>query len=98
MKKEPEESLDSGWRYRTACDHINPTFENLRINQETQTTLRTSLRVKDTGVQYSSPSESSDSDSSDSDDNIEGMENITVAKQYLNSHSLSSKDLYTAPA
>ena len=98
MNKEPEESLDSGWRYRTACDHVNPTFENPRINQETQTTIQGSLKVKDTGAQYSSPSESSDSASSDSNDNIEGTENITVAKQYLNRHSLSSEDLYTALA
>ena len=53
--------------------------------------------VKDTGAQYSSSSDSSDSDSSDSDENIEGTENITVAKRYLNRHSLSSEDLYTAP-
>ena len=55
------------------------------------------MRVKDTGAQYSSPSDSSDSNSSDSDTDLEGTENITVAKQYLNRHSLSSEDLYTAP-
>ena len=45
----------------------------------------------------SSPSDSSDSESSNSDENIEGTGNITVAKRYLNRHSLSSEDLYTAP-
>ena len=56
------------------------------------------MQVKDTGAQYSSPSESSDSNSFDSDADIEGTKNITVAKQYLKRHSLSSEDLYTAPA
>ena len=55
------------------------------------------MRVKDTGAQYSSPSDSSDSNTSDSDSDIEGTENIIVAKRYLNRHSLSSEDLYTAP-
>ena len=53
--------------------------------------------MKDTGAQYSSPSDSSDSSSSDSDSDIEGTENITVAKHYLHRHSVSSKDLYTNP-
>ena len=52
---------------------------------------------KDTRAQYSSSSDDSDSENSDSDENIEGTENITVTKRYLNSHSLSSEDLYTAP-
>ena len=53
--------------------------------------------MKDTGAQYSSPSDSSDSSSSDSDSDIEGTENITVAKRYLHRHSVSSEDLYTNP-
>ena len=55
------------------------------------------MQVKDTGAQYSSPGDSSDSNSSYSDTDIEGTKNIMVAKQYLNRHSLSSEDLYTAP-
>ena len=51
----------------------------------------------DTGAQYSSPSDSSNSSSSDSDSEIEGTENITVAKQYANRHSISYEDLYTNP-
>ena len=51
----------------------------------------------DTGAQYSSPSDSSDSTSSDSDSEIEGTENITVAKWYVQQNSLSSEDLYTNP-
>ena len=55
------------------------------------------LHVIDTGALYSSPSDSSDSSSSDSDSDIEGTKNITVAKQYLHRHSISSEDLYTNP-
>ena len=53
----------------------------------------------DTGAQYSSPSDGSDSrsTSSDSDSEIEGTENITVAKRYVRQDSLSSEDLYTNP-
>ena len=51
----------------------------------------------DTGAQYSSPSDSSDSTSSDSDSEIEGTENITVAKRYAHQCSISHEDLYTAP-
>ena len=52
---------------------------------------------KDTRAHYTSSSDDSDSDTSDYDENIEGTENITVTKRYLNSRSLSSEDLYTAP-
>ena len=52
---------------------------------------------KDTRAQYSSSLDDSDSESSDYDENIEGTENITVTKRHLNSRSLSSEDLYTAP-
>ena len=51
--------------------------------------------MKDTGAQYSSPSDSSDSNSSDFDSDIEGTENITVTKCYLYRHFVSSEDLYT---
>ena len=53
--------------------------------------------MADTGAKYSSPSDSSDSSSLDSDSEIEGTENITVAKQYMNRHSISHEDLYTNP-
>ena len=51
----------------------------------------------DTGAQFSSPSDSSNSSTLDSDSEVEGTENITAAKRYLNRHSLFSEDLYTAP-
>ena len=92
-----EETLDRDSRYYTACNYIHPTSDTNSADQETQTKSLNVFRVKDTGAQYSSPSDSSDSESSDSDENIEGMENITVVKRYLNRHLLSSEDLYTAP-
>ena len=95
--REFEENSNSGWRYTTACEYNNPIPDGFQTNQQTQTALLQPLRVKDTGAQYSSPSDNSDSNSSDSDSDIEGTENITVAKQYLNRHSLSSEDIYTAP-
>ena len=91
-----EETLDRDSRYYTACNYIHPVSISNSTDQETQTKPVNVLRVKDTGAQYSSPSNSSDSESSDLDENIEGTENITVAKRYLNRHSLSSEDLYTA--
>ena len=50
-------------------------------DQQTQTDITHILQVKDTGAQYSSPSDSDDSSSSDWDSDIEGMENITVARR-----------------
>ena len=97
VNTEPEDKVDIGWKHRTVCEYITPTPKKFRPNQGTQTVVAASLQVKDMGMQYSSPLGSSDSDSSDSDDNIEGIENITVEKRYLNRHLLSSKDLYTAP-
>ena len=63
-----------------AHEHLYPRYYYPRNNQETQTTPIQSLNVRDTGAQYSSPSDDSDSSSSDSDSDIEGTENITVAK------------------
>ena len=55
------------------------------------------MQVKDTGAQYSSPSDPDDSSSSEFDSDIEGTENITVTKHHINRHSASSEDLYTDP-
>ena len=56
------------------------------------------LQVKDTGAQYSSPSDTDDTSSSEFDSDIEGTENISVTKRYINRRSASSEDLYTNPA
>ena len=69
----------------------------VKNDQQTQTEIVGTLHVKDTGAQYSPPSDASDTGSYDSDSDIEGTENITVAKRYLHRHSVSSEDLYTNP-
>ena len=88
---------NSNWRFTTAHErfYLDPYY--IKNHQQTQTEITPTLYVKDTGAQYSSPSDSSDSDSSDSDSDIEGTENITVSKRYLHRHSVSSEDLYTNP-
>ena len=53
--------------------------------------------MKDTGAQYSSPSDSNDSSSSNFDSDIEGTENITVTRRHIHRCSTSSEDLYTNP-
>ena len=67
----------SNWRYTTAHERLYPDPYYLKNDQQTQTEITRTLQVKDTGAQYSSPSDSSDS-SSDFGSDIEGTENITV--------------------
>ena len=88
---------NSNWRYTTAHGRLYPDPYDIKNDQQTQTEVTHTLQVKDTGAQYSSPSDSSDSSSSDLDSDIEGTENITVAKRYLHKHFVSSEDLYTNP-
>ena len=97
LNKEGDETVDRPSRYYTACHYIHPTVSYNHTNQETQTTQTNLVSDRDTRAPYTSSSEDSDSDTSDYDENIEGTENITVTKRYLNSRSLSSEDLYTAP-
>ena len=88
---------NSNWKYTTAQDQVYPQPSYIKDDKFTQTELIPTLKVKDTGAQYSSPSDSSESGTSDSDSDIEGTENITVTKRYLHRHSVSSEDLYTNP-
>ena len=88
---------NSNWKYTTAHEQLYPDPYYLRDDKYTQTELTPTLHVKDTGAQYSSPSDSSESSTSDSDSDIERTENITVAKCYLHRHSVSSEDLYMNP-
>ena len=97
LNRDFDQLSNSNWRYMTAHERFYPDPYYLKNDQQTQTELTPTLQVKDTGAQYSSPSDSSDSSSSDSDSDIEGTENITVAKCYLHRHSVSSEDLYTNP-
>ena len=92
-----EELSNSNWRYTTARKPYYPVPHCLKSDQETQTEIIQPLQVIDAGAQYSSPSESSDSSSSDSDSDIEGTENITVAKRYVRQLISSEEDIYTAP-
>ena len=88
---------NSNWKYTTAQEQLYPDPHYLKDDKQTQTELTLTPHIQDTGAQYSSPSDSSDSSASNSDSDIEGTENITVAKHYLHRHSVSSEDLYTNP-
>ena len=81
----------SNWR-------VYPDPYRYKNDQQTQTEIQDILQVKDTGAQYSSPSDTDDSSSSEFDSDIEGTENISVTKHYINRRSASSEDLYTNPA
>ena len=97
MNRDSDNFTNSNWRYITANEPLYPDPYFLKNDQQTQTDITHTLHVKDTGAQYSSPSDSDDSSSSDVESDIEGTENITVAHHYLNRHSASSEDLYTNP-
>ena len=93
LNRDSDHFSSSNWRYTTANEQVYPNLYYLKNDQQTQTAITHTLQVKDTGAQYSSPSDSDDSSSSE----IEGTENITVAKCYLHRHFASSEDLYTNP-
>ena len=97
LNRDSEKFSTSNWRYTTAHELLNPDPYYFKNDQQTQTEISHTLQVRDTGAQYSSPSDSSDSSSSDFDSDIEGTENISVAKHYIHRHSASSEDLYTNP-
>ena len=86
----------TSWQYFTAQELSDHTTVSAKTDKETQTCKPPQILVKESGAQYSSLSDDSDSDSSDSESELEGTENITVVKRYLNRHSLSSDDIYTA--
>ena len=88
---------NSNCRYTTTYEQFCPDPYYLKNDQQTQTEATHTLHVKDTGAQYSSPSDDSDSSALGFDSDIEGTENITVAKRYLHRHFVSSEDLYTNP-
>ena len=88
---------NTNWRSTTTYQRVCPDPYYLKNDQQTQTDATHTLHVKDTGAQYSSPSDDSDSSDSDFDSDIEGTENITVAKRCLHRHFVSSEDLYTNP-
>ena len=97
LNRDSDNFTNSNWRYITVNEPVCPDPYLLKNDQQTQTDITHTLHVKDTGAQYSSPSDSDDSSSSDVESDIEGTENITVVHHYLNRHSASSEDLYTNP-
>ena len=97
LDRDFEHFSNSNWRYTTANEPIYPDPYLFKNNQQTQTEIQDILQVKDTGAQYSSPSDTNESSSSDFDSDIEGTENITVTRQHINRRSASSEDLYTNP-
>ena len=88
---------NSNWRYTGSNQPVYPDPYRYRNNQQTQTDIQDILQVKDTGAQYSSPSDTNESSSSDFDSDIEGTENITVTRRHINRRSASTEDLYTNP-
>ena len=97
LNRDCDHLSNSNWRYTTTNKRLYPDPYYFKNDQQTQTEITCILQVKDTGAQYSSPSDSSESSSSDFDSDIEGTENITVAKCYLHRHFVSLEDLYTNP-
>ena len=81
----------------TITKPVYPHDYRYRNDQQTQTDTQDTLQVKDTGAQYSSPSDFNESSSSDFDSDIEGTENITVTRGHIHRGSASSEDLYTNP-
>ena len=102
IDREFEELANSNWQYTTACNYPPPLPPFPKTNQVTQTDPIKVLRLVHTGAQCNLPpddsggSEDSSTSSSNSDDEIEGTENITVAKRYHNKESSSDEDIYTA--
>ena len=79
LNRDSDHLSNSNWRYTTTHERLYPDSYDLKNDQQTQTEITRALQVKDTGAQYSSPSDGSDSSSSDFDSDIEGTENITVS-------------------
>ena len=95
LNRDFDHSSNSNWRYATANEPVYLDPYLFKNDQQTQTEIIHTLQVKNTGAQYSSPSDSDDSSSSDSD--IERTENITVTRCDIHRCSASSEDLYANP-
>ena len=67
LNRDFDQLSNSNWRYITAHEqfYLDPYY--IKDDKQTQTELTPTLHVKDTGAQYSSPSDSSESSTSDSD-------------------------------
>ena len=98
LNRDIDHLANSNWRDTTVNQPVYPDPYLFKNDQQTQTEVKYILQVKDTGAQYSSPSDIDDSSSSEIDSDIEGTENITVTRRHIHRHSASSEDLYTNPA
>ena len=97
LHRDTDHLAHGNWRYTSSIQPVYSDPYRYKNNQQTQTEIHYILHVKDTGAQYSSPSDKDDSSSSDFDSDIEGTENITVTRRHINRRSASSEDLYTNP-
>ena len=97
LHRDTDRLANSNWKYTSSTQPVYPDPYRYRNDQHTQTEKQDILQVKDTGAQYSSPSDTNESSSSDFDSDIEGTENITVTRRPINRRSASSEDLYTNP-
>ena len=97
LDKDFKQFSNSNWRYSTANEPIYPDPYLFKKEQQTQTEIQNILQVKDTGAQYSSPSDTNESSSSDFDADIEGTENITVTRCHINRRSASLEEKYPNP-
>ena len=97
LHRDTDRLANSKWRNIRFTQPVYPDQYRYRNDQQTQTDIQDILQVKDTGAQYSSPSDINESSSSDFDSDIEGTENITVTRRPLNRRSASSEDLYINP-
>ena len=98
LHRETDRLANSKWKNFNSTTPVYPDQYRYRNDQQTQTDIQDVLQVKDTGAQYSSPSDTNESSSSDFDSDIEGTENITVTRRPINRRSASSEDLYSNPS
>ena len=97
LHRDTDRLANRNWKYTGSMQLVYPDPYRYRNDQQTQTQIQDILQVKDTGAQYTSPSDTNESSSSDFDSDIEGTENITVTRRHINRHSASSENLYTNP-
>ena len=97
LHRDTDHLAHGNWRYTGSIQPVYSDPYRYKNDQQTQTEIHDILHVKDTGAQYSSPSDKDDSSSSDFDSDIEGTENITVTRRHINRRSASSENLYTNP-
>ena len=74
LHRETNTLANSKWKNISFTTPVYPDQYRYRNDQQTQTDIQDVLQVKDTGAQYSSPSDTNDSSSSDFDSDIEGTE------------------------